>query len=87
MATDVLELKQSGVTYSTSRPSTWRGYEAGPEGLEIIMIGAASLGDARREDVEGQRDRRADGQSGRLARLRLPVKARGQRRSHRVPAR
>ena len=37
-------------------PGTWRGYEAGPEGLEILVIGAPSLGEARREDVEGQRD-------------------------------
>lgn len=37
-------------------PGTWRGYEAGPKGLEIIVIGAPSLGKARREDVEGQRD-------------------------------
>ena len=37
-------------------PGTWRGYEAGPEGLEIIVVGAPSLGDARREDVEGERD-------------------------------
>src|SRR3954467_2655889 len=37
-------------------PGTWRGYEAGPEGLEIIVIGAPSLGEARREDVNGQRD-------------------------------
>ena len=29
-------------------PGTWRGYEAGPEGLEILVIGAPSLGDARR---------------------------------------
>ena len=41
-------------------PGTWRGYEAGPEGLEIIVIGAPSLGDARREDVEGRRDWWAD---------------------------
>jgi mannose-6-phosphate isomerase-like protein (cupin superfamily) len=41
-------------------PGTWRGYEAGPEGLEIIVIGAPSLGEARREDVEGQRDWWAD---------------------------
>ena len=25
-------------------PGTWRGYEAGPDGLEIIVIGAPSLG-------------------------------------------
>ena len=37
-------------------PGTWRGYEAGPDGLEILVIGAPSLGEARREDVEGQRD-------------------------------
>src|SRR6201984_1519609 len=37
-------------------PGTWRGYEAGPEGLEILVIGAPSVGDARREDVTGQRD-------------------------------
>ena len=37
-------------------PGTWRGYEAGPEGLELIVIGAPSLGDDRRADVEGRRD-------------------------------
>jgi len=41
-------------------PGTWRGYEAGPEGLEIIVIGAPHLGDAPREDVEGRRDWWAD---------------------------
>jgi mannose-6-phosphate isomerase-like protein (cupin superfamily) len=41
-------------------PGTWRGYEAGPDGLEILVIGAPSLGDARREDVEGRRDWWAD---------------------------
>ena len=41
-------------------PGTWRGYEAGPEGLEILVIGAPGLGDARREDVEGRRDWWAD---------------------------
>ena len=35
---------------------TWRGYEAGPEGLEILVIGAPNLGEAQREDVDGQRD-------------------------------
>ena len=29
-------------------PGTWRGYEAGPEGLEILVIGAPNLGGARR---------------------------------------
>jgi mannose-6-phosphate isomerase-like protein (cupin superfamily) len=36
-------------------PGTWRGYEAGPDGLELLVIGAPSLGDHRREDVEGER--------------------------------
>jgi hypothetical protein len=30
-------------------PGTWRGYEAGPEGLEILVIGAPNLGEAPRE--------------------------------------
>ena len=38
-------------------PGTWRGYEAGPEGLEILVIGAPNLGEAPREDVDGQRGR------------------------------
>jgi len=37
-------------------PGTWRGYEAGEEGLEILVIGAPNLGDAQREDVHGQGD-------------------------------
>ncbi|MFL5846352.1 MAG: cupin domain-containing protein [Solirubrobacteraceae bacterium] len=37
-------------------PGTWRGYEAGPDGLELLVIGAPSLGEGRREDVEGARD-------------------------------
>lgn len=37
-------------------PGTWRGYEAGPEGLEIFVIGAPNLGGGRREDVVGERD-------------------------------
>jgi mannose-6-phosphate isomerase-like protein (cupin superfamily) len=41
-------------------PGTWRGYEAGPEGLEILVIGAPNLGKAVREDVHGQRDWWAD---------------------------
>jgi mannose-6-phosphate isomerase-like protein (cupin superfamily) len=35
---------------------TWRGYEAGPEGLEILVIGAPNLGEAPRDDVDGRRD-------------------------------
>jgi mannose-6-phosphate isomerase-like protein (cupin superfamily) len=37
-------------------PGTWRGYEAGPDGLEIIVIGAPNLGENPRADVDGQRD-------------------------------
>jgi len=36
-------------------PGTWRGYEAGPDGLELLVIGAPNLGDDPREDVEGRR--------------------------------
>ena len=37
-------------------PGTWRGYEAGPEGLELLVIGAPHLGANPRGDVEGERD-------------------------------
>lgn len=37
-------------------PGTWRGYEAGPNGLEMFVIGAPNLGEDPREDVEGERD-------------------------------
>jgi len=36
-------------------PGSWRGYEAGPDGLELLVIGAPNLGDPR-GDVEGERD-------------------------------
>ena len=51
---EVVELKQWDAVRVP--PATWRGYEAGPEGLELLVIGAPSLGNARREDVEGTRD-------------------------------
>ena len=41
-------------------PGAWRGYEAGPDGLEILVIGAPHLGEAPREDVDGQRHWWAD---------------------------
>ena len=41
-------------------PGTWRAYEAGPEGLEILVVGAPNLGDNPRDDVEGERDWWAD---------------------------
>ena len=37
-------------------PGTWRGYEAGPDGLELLVIGAPHLGEEPRDDVEGERD-------------------------------
>jgi mannose-6-phosphate isomerase-like protein (cupin superfamily) len=37
-------------------PGTWRGYEAGPDGLELFVIGAPNLGESPRDDVEGRRD-------------------------------
>ena len=37
-------------------PGSWRGYEAGPGGLEILVIGAPNLGDNPRDDVTGKRD-------------------------------
>jgi mannose-6-phosphate isomerase-like protein (cupin superfamily) len=37
-------------------PGTWRGYEAGPDGLELLVVGAPRLGDDPRDDVEGMRD-------------------------------
>lgn len=41
-------------------PGTWRGYEAGPDGLELLVFGAPNLGDDPRGDVEGRRDWWAD---------------------------
>jgi quercetin dioxygenase-like cupin family protein len=41
-------------------PATWRGYEAGPEGLEILVFGAPNHGENPRGDVEGQRGWWAD---------------------------
>jgi mannose-6-phosphate isomerase-like protein (cupin superfamily) len=41
-------------------PGTWRGYEAGPEGLELLVFGAPNLGDDPRGDVDGRRGWWAD---------------------------
>jgi mannose-6-phosphate isomerase-like protein (cupin superfamily) len=41
-------------------PGTWRGYEGGPQGMELLVFGAPNLGEAVRDDVEGQRDWWAD---------------------------
>ena len=37
-------------------PGSWRGYEAGPAGLELLVVGAPNLGENPRDDVEGERD-------------------------------
>ena len=37
-------------------PGTWRAYEAGPDGLELLVIGAPNLGESPRDDVDGRRD-------------------------------
>jgi mannose-6-phosphate isomerase-like protein (cupin superfamily) len=41
-------------------PGTWRGYEAGPEGLELLVVGAPNLGENPRGDVAGERNWWAD---------------------------
>ena len=41
-------------------PGTWRGYEAGPEGLDVLVAGAPNLGEDPRGDVDGMRDWWAD---------------------------
>jgi mannose-6-phosphate isomerase-like protein (cupin superfamily) len=51
---EIVEVKQWDVVRVP--PGTWRGYEAGPEGLEILVVGAPNLGEDPRGDVEGQRD-------------------------------
>ena len=51
---EVLELEQWDAVRVP--PGNWRGYEAGPDGLELLVIGAPSLGDSPRDDVEGERD-------------------------------
>ena len=50
---EIVELREWDVVRVP--PATWRGYEAGPEGLEILVIGAPNLGDDPRGDVDGQR--------------------------------
>ena len=51
---EIVELRQWDAVRVA--PGTWRGYEAGPEGLEIFVIGAPNLGANPRDDVEGERD-------------------------------
>jgi mannose-6-phosphate isomerase-like protein (cupin superfamily) len=54
----IVELKQWDAVRVP--PGTWRGYEAGPEGLEILVVGAPNLGEDPRGDVDGLRDWWAD---------------------------
>ncbi len=55
---EIVEVKEWDVVRVP--PGTWRGYEGGPEGLEILVFGAPHLGENPRDDVEGQRDWWAD---------------------------
>ena len=55
---DIIDLKQWDAVRVP--PGTWRGYEAGPAGLEILVLGAPNLGSAPCDDVDGRRDWWAD---------------------------
>jgi uncharacterized cupin superfamily protein len=55
---EVVELQEWDVVRVS--PGTWRGYEAGPQGLELIVYGAPNLGEVPRDDVEGERGWWAD---------------------------
>jgi mannose-6-phosphate isomerase-like protein (cupin superfamily) len=41
-------------------PGVWRGFEAGPDGLELLVFGAPNLGDDAQVDVDGERGWWAD---------------------------
>ena len=49
---EIVEVRQWDVVRVP--PGTWRCYEGGAEGLEIIAFGAPNLGETVREDVEMQ---------------------------------
>ncbi len=51
---EIIEVKQWDAVRVP--PGTWRGSEAGPEGLEMLVVGAPNLGVDPREDVTGERD-------------------------------
>lgn len=51
---DIIDLKEWDAVRIP--PGTWRAYEAGPQGLELLVIGAPHLGGSPRDDVEGTRD-------------------------------
>ena len=50
---EIVEVKKGDVVGAAS--GTWRGCDAGPQGLEILAFGAPNLGENPRDDVEGQR--------------------------------
>jgi uncharacterized cupin superfamily protein len=50
---EVVELKEWDAVRVP--PGSWRGYEAGPEGLELLVVGAPNLGENPRDDVKGTR--------------------------------
>ena len=51
---EIVEVKEWDVVRVP--PGVWRGYEAGPDGLELLVVGAPNLGEDPRGDVEGRRD-------------------------------
>jgi mannose-6-phosphate isomerase-like protein (cupin superfamily) len=51
---DIVDLKEWDAVRVP--PGAWRGYEAGPDGLELLVFGAPNLGDDPRGDVDGERD-------------------------------
>jgi mannose-6-phosphate isomerase-like protein (cupin superfamily) len=53
---DIIELEEWDAVRVS--PGAWRGYEAGPQGLEILVIAAPHID--QREDVEGERGWWAD---------------------------
>jgi mannose-6-phosphate isomerase-like protein (cupin superfamily) len=50
---EIVELQEWDVVRVA--PGTWRAYEAGPDGIELIVFGAPNLGEVPRDDVEGKR--------------------------------
>jgi mannose-6-phosphate isomerase-like protein (cupin superfamily) len=51
---EIVEVKEWDVVRVP--PGTWRGYESGAQGLEMLVFGAPNLGENPRDDVEGERD-------------------------------
>jgi uncharacterized protein YjlB len=55
---EIVELREWDAVHVP--PGAWRGYEAGPDGLELLVAGAPNLGDDPRGDVDGLRGWWAD---------------------------